>query len=305
MSTIRFLRTFVAAAHGGSFAAAADQVSLTQAAVGQQMRALEAELKTTLFDKTGRSMVLAPAGHLLLPRAVDLLAQYEALRRDLQNQEPIAGNLKLGSLITGMGLLSSTLTELKFLHPSLEVELRVQDQSKLMEDVISGELDAALVVERQWPDKPGLLWTQCYVETLTVIANSSIASADSTISSLFAGYPFIRFDRRTPTGAHIDKIMRGMQLVPQDFLELNSILSIVELVRKNVGFTMVPLLKNFDWESDPSLCVLHLPGRPVARRLGILESGRRSHITSVVREELLEQLQRMRPGGRLQNGVSS
>lgn len=305
MSTIRFLRTFVAAAHGGSFAAAADQVALTQAAVGQQMRALEAELKTTLFDKTGRNMLLTPAGHLLLPRALDLLGQYDAMRRDVQDQQPIAGTLKLGSLITGMGLLSTTLAELKFLHPSLEVELRVQDQSKLMEDVISGELDAALVVERQWPDKPGLLWTQCYTETLTVIANSSVAGYDTSIASLFASQPFIRFDRRTPTGVHIDKIMRGMHLVPNEFLELNSMLSIVELVRKNVGFTMAPLLKNFDWESDPGLCILHLPSRPVARRLGILESGRRSHITGVVREELLEQLRRMRPGGRLPGGTSA
>ncbi|MFJ2987800.1 LysR family transcriptional regulator [Collimonas sp. NPDC087041] len=297
MSSIRFLRTFVAAARGGSFAAAADQVALTQAAVGQQMRALEAELKRTLFDKTGRIMVLSPAGHLLLPRAESLLAQYDAMRREVQDQQQIAGSLKLGSLITAMGLLSTTLAELKLRHPDLEVELRVQDQARLTEGVISGELDAAMVVERQWPERPGVLWTPCYVETLTVIANSSVATHDTSIASLFAAHPFIRFDRLTPTGANIDRVLREMQLVPKEFLELNSLLSIVELVRKNVGFTMVPLLKNFDWENDPGLCVLHLPGRPVARRLGMLESGRRSHITGVVREELLEHLSRMKPRG--------
>ncbi|WP_343657313.1 LysR family transcriptional regulator, partial [Cupriavidus sp.] len=41
MSTIRFLRTFVSVADQGSFAAAAGQVALTQAAVSLQMRALE------------------------------------------------------------------------------------------------------------------------------------------------------------------------------------------------------------------------------------------------------------------------
>ena len=295
MSSIRFLRTFVAAARGGSFAAAADQVALTQAAVGQQMRALEAEMKKPLFDKTGRTMVLSPAGHLL-PRAEELLAQYETMRRDLQDQRQIAGTIKLGSLISAMGLLSSTLAQLKSLHPNLEVELRVREQMKLMEDVASGELDAAVVVERQWPDVPGLQWTPCYDESLTVIANSGIASSDTPIASLFATHPFIRFDRRTPTGARIDRILRRLQLVPKEFLELNSLLAIAELVRKNVGFTMAPLLKNFDWESDPALCVLQLPGRPVARRLGMLENGRRSHITGVVREEMLAHLRRMKPG---------
>lgn len=266
MSTIRFLRTFVAAARGGSFAAAADQVALTQAAVGQQMRALEAELKKTLFDKTGRTMTLSPAGHLLLPRAEALLAHYEAMRQDLQDQRQIAGTIKLGSLISAMGLLSSTLATLKSLHPNLEVELRVREQSRLAEDVMSGELDAAVVVERPWPDKPGLLWTPCYEETLTVIANSSIAALDTPIAGLFANHPFIRFDRRTPTGARIDRILRRLQLVPREFLELNSLLSIVELVRKNVGFTMAPLLNNFDWESDPDCACCSCPaGRlPVA-----------------------------------------
>lgn len=296
MSTIRFLRTFVAAAHGGSFAAAADQVALTQAAVGQQMRALEEELKRTLFDKTGRSMALSPAGHLLLPRAEDLLAQYDAMRREVQDQQQIAGTLRLGSLISAMGLLSSTLAGLKLLHPELKVELRVQDQVRLTEGVNSGELDAAMLVDRQWPEKA--LWTPCYSETLTVIAHSSIASHDTGIASLFAAHPFIRFDRKTPTGANIDRILHEMQLVPREFLELNSLLSIIELVRKNVGFTMAPLLRNFDWENDPGLCILHLPGRPVARRLGMLESGRRSHITSVVREELLAHIRRGRSGGR-------
>jgi DNA-binding transcriptional LysR family regulator len=294
MSTIRLLRTFVAAARGGSFAAAADQMALTQAAVGQQMRALEAEMKKKLFDKTGRTMALSPAGHLLLPRAERMLAEYESMRRELQDQRQIAGTIKLGSLITAMGLLSSTLAVLKSLHPDLEVELRVREQSRLLQDVLSGELDAAVVVERQWPQ--GLQWTRCYDEPLTVIANPSIATPDTSIASLFATQPFIRFDRRTQTGARIDRFMKRQQLVPREFLELNSLLAIAELVRKNVGFSVVPLLKNFDWESDSALRVLQLPGRPIARRLGMLENGRRSHITGVVRDEMLSQLTRMKPG---------
>jgi len=295
MSNIRFLRTFVAAARGGSFAAAAAQMALTQAAIGQQMRALEVEMNKTLFDKTGRTMSLSSAGYLLLPRAEALLVQYEALRRDLQDQQQIAGTIKFGSLISAIGLLSSTLAALKLLHPNLEVQLRVREHHQLMQDVVSGELDAAVITEGKWPDVPGLLWTPCYEETLTVIANSSIASRETSISSLFAGHPFIRFDRRTPTGARIDRTLRRLQLVPNEFLELNSLLAIAELVRKNVGFTMAPLLKNFDWESDPALCVLQLPGRPVARRLGMLENGRRSHITGVVREEMLAHLRRLKP----------
>lgn len=291
MSTIRLLRTFVAAAHGGSFTAAADRMALTQAAVGQQMRALETEMNARLFEKTGRSMALSPAGHLLLPRAEQLLLQFESMRGDLQRSpRQIGGTIKLGSLITAVGLLSSTVAELKLRHPGLEVVLRVREQQQLVQDVASGELDAAVVVQTKWPEVKGLRWTACYEEVLTVIANSSIADADTSIASLFAGHPFIRFDRRTQTGARVDRLLRRLRLVPREFLELNSLMAIAELVRRNVGFTIAPLLKNFDWENDPALTLLQLPGRPIARRLGMLEKGRRSHITRVVLEGMLAQL---------------
>jgi len=299
MSTIRLLRTFIAAAHGGSFTSAADRMALTQAAVGQQMRALEAEMNARLFEKTGRSMVLSPAGRLLLPRAEQLLMQYESMRGDLQ-QHPrqIAGAIRLGSLITAVGLLSGTVADLKLRHPGLEVVLRVREQQQLVQDVVSGELDAAVVVENKWPEVKGLLWTPCYEEPLTVIANSAIADADTPIASLFSQHPFIRFDRRTQTGARVDRLLRRLHLVPREFLELNSLMAIAELVRGNVGFTIAPVLKNFDWENDPALTLLPLPGRPIARRVGMLEKGRRSHVTRLVLEGMLAQLGRgrLRPG---------
>jgi len=59
MSNIRFLRTFIAVARYGSFAAAAEKVALTQAAVSMQMQSLEDDLKRPLFDRVGRRRMIA------------------------------------------------------------------------------------------------------------------------------------------------------------------------------------------------------------------------------------------------------
>lgn len=80
MSTIRFLRTFVAVADHGSFAAASEQVALTQAAVSLQMRALEMELRRELFDRGGRVVALNAGGRELLPQARRMLALYDEMR---------------------------------------------------------------------------------------------------------------------------------------------------------------------------------------------------------------------------------
>ncbi|MDG4870303.1 LysR family transcriptional regulator, partial [Guyparkeria sp. 1SP6A2] len=51
---IRELKTLVAVAQHGTFAAAGQQTGLTQAAVSAQMKRLEAELGVTLFERSGR-----------------------------------------------------------------------------------------------------------------------------------------------------------------------------------------------------------------------------------------------------------
>lgn len=56
------LRGFEAAARLGSFHQAAEELHLTQSAISQQIRSLEAFLEQPLFFRTGRSVVLTDAG---------------------------------------------------------------------------------------------------------------------------------------------------------------------------------------------------------------------------------------------------
>ena len=56
------LRGFEAAARLGSFHQAAEELHLTQSAISQQIRSLEAFLEQPLFFRTGRSVTLTDAG---------------------------------------------------------------------------------------------------------------------------------------------------------------------------------------------------------------------------------------------------
>jgi DNA-binding transcriptional LysR family regulator len=293
MTTIRLLRTFVAAAHGGSFTAAANKVALTQAAVGLQMRTLEAELKQSLFDKTGRTMTLSAAGRALLPRAERLLADVDALHRDVQDPQTIAGSVTIGVMISAMGLLSEALVELKMRHPGLDVHLRLCHPAVMPEQVRQGEFDVGLLVEPSKRDFDGLQWTLLYEEPIVMVASSAVATPRSDVARLVRTQPFLRFDRRTPTGARIEQTLRRRGLKPRDFIELNSVLSIVELVRQRAGVALVPLLKTFDWEHDPALCVLPISGRPAIRRVGMLEPAGGTPITRAVREQVQARLKRL------------
>lgn len=83
---------FEAAARLGSFTLAAAELNVTQSAISQRVRALEATLDTALFERTGRSITLTPAGRELLAGvtvALDHLASATASARRPLGAEPV------------------------------------------------------------------------------------------------------------------------------------------------------------------------------------------------------------------------
>ena len=109
---IRELRTFLAVARCGSFAAAGNKVGLTQSAVSAQIKNLETALGLRLFDRTGRSAYLNPAGLRAVPMAAQILEMFSLMGQP-ELLEDYRGELRIGAIGTVQtGLLPSVLLRL-------------------------------------------------------------------------------------------------------------------------------------------------------------------------------------------------
>ena len=75
---LRHLRYFVATAEAQHFTQAAEQLGMAQPPLSQQIRQLEAEVGTPLFDRKGRGVRLNDAGRAFLACAQDILQRADA-----------------------------------------------------------------------------------------------------------------------------------------------------------------------------------------------------------------------------------
>jgi LysR family glycine cleavage system transcriptional activator len=88
MLPLNALRSFDAAARRLSFAAAAEELGVTPAAVSVQVRRLEEWVGAPLFVRGHRSIALSPAGRKLAPRLTALFAEMQRLVSEVADRTP-------------------------------------------------------------------------------------------------------------------------------------------------------------------------------------------------------------------------
>ena len=298
MPSLRSLKSFVAVARCGSFAAAAAEVALTQAAVSLQMRNLEQEFKQVLFDRggqdgqSGRKAQLNAAGQALLPWAERMLALdaqlHEELRGAALRTDPMAGAYRIGAVVSAVAPLAHAVVALKQQHAALELKLVSGKSGELAEMVENGQLDAAVLVRGTGKTPAGLGWSALYEEPLVLLAQAD--GKKRSAAQLLAEQPFLRFDRSERTGVLLDKALRTLQAPVQEFLELNSIEALAELVRQRVGISLLPLLRRASWAQDPTLRVIALPELPLVRGIGLLyRREARGALTEAIVQQFAQQ----------------
>src|SRR5262245_2466893 len=127
----RQLRYFLTVAAERSFTRAATRLHVAQPGISQQIRQLEAELGTALFDRSATPVRPTPAGRAFLPHAQQALDATQAGRDALDHiRGVVTGRVSLGTIpgiphIDMAGLLAAFLIQ----HPHVEMTLREEHPS--------------------------------------------------------------------------------------------------------------------------------------------------------------------------------
>ncbi|WP_295856059.1 LysR family transcriptional regulator [uncultured Xylophilus sp.] len=288
MPSLRVLRTFLAVAAEGSFTAAAHRVALTASAVGLQMRTLEADLRRTLFTRHGKVVALNEHGRALLPVAAQMVALYDGVLHGAMADAPMAGTVRFGAVVSALARLVQATLALKGRHAALDLHVSSGKSDRLIAQVEAGEIDAAVVVQDPALRRPSLAWTPLYTEPMVLLAPAAWPATGARAA--VERHPFIRFARDEHTGQLVERTLRRLRARPQEFLELNSIEAIVDLVRSGLGVTVLPQLGDGTaWATDRRLRMAPIAQATEPRTLALvqLRTTPRSAVIAAVGQRLL------------------
>jgi len=163
--TVRQMQYFDALAQTLHFGRAAKLAGVSQPALSAQIAEMEERLSCPLFERGGKTVRMTDEALALRPRIERILADIRDVETTARRGRPsMEGRFRLGIIPTvAPYLLPHVLPEMKKQYPVLQLELREAVTASLVEDAVSGRLDAfiaalpldhpGLVTEELFPDR--------------------------------------------------------------------------------------------------------------------------------------------------------
>lgn len=240
---LRQLRYFRQIALSGSFSAASSLLHIAQPALSRQIHALERELGTQLFHRTGRGVLLTAAGQTLLHDCSLLLEEAELIGRRVRSfGNELAGEATIGlSPTIGRLLTLPLVTRVQADFPQLTLRIAEAFSGTLLEWLQNRRLDAAILYDA--PANAGVQCDWIAEEPLSIIGgrtNAPFPTGDEVPISALVGKAIA-----LPTPSHglrkmVDRhaARSGVKLDVQ--FEFDSLYATIALVRQGMALTILP-----------------------------------------------------------------
>ncbi|MGO4526723.1 LysR substrate-binding domain-containing protein [Microvirga sp. 2MCAF35] len=286
MITLRQLRYFETLARTKHFGMAADQCAITQPALSMQIKELERELGIDLVERRGNSVAITPAGQEIAQRADAILNQVRELSDYAhQHQGVLTGPLRLG-IIPSIApyLLPEILTEVARHYPALDLQIRETQTGALVEELVRGDLDAALLA---------LPIPQPQVETMALFDDRFLIAVQSEAAKGWAGGDL----RTRMEGERLLLLEEGHCLRDQALqfchianmqarkaLGAASLTTIMQMVAAGHGITLLPELCAQTEVDRQRVALIEFPENAPMRKVGLAwrrSSTRKSDFTAL------------------------
>ena len=242
---LELYRVFKEVAEAGNITAAAQTLFISQSAVSQSIKQLEAELQTRLFARNSRGVTLTADGRMLYEYVRSAMGLLETGEEKLsQSRDLQMGHLTIGAsdTVTSQFLLPY-LDRFHRQYPAIHIQIISGRSHKVLGLLQSGKVDIAFASTHQ---------EGASLETFPCLATHSIFVAGAEYPCDFdhvytleeiARFPLILLERKASSRLYLEKyfLQNGLHLNPE--IELGARSLLVDLAA--IGFGVAGVTEEF------------------------------------------------------------
>ena len=240
---MRTLRLLLDVALLQSISRAAAAHGITQSAVSQRIRQLEADLSVTLFDRSVRPLALTPAGEVFVDEARELVDRYEKLWEKVGklHADRLEGEVRVGAIYSaGIDLMQTLRDGFEAQHPGVRIVVDYKRPEEVDAAVRQGRCHVGIVsYPKRWP---GLTVRQLRDERMLVACppNHPLLNRKSVHAAELGDYPLVGFGSGLPAGRHLRRYLRRCGVSPSFTYEPDNIDTIKSMLAVGDQIAILP-----------------------------------------------------------------
>src|SRR3989442_4181317 len=289
--TVHRLELFLAVLDHGGVGRAAQACHISQPAVSEHLRGLEAHFGVRLVERHGQRIRPTAAARVVEPygrQALALLRTAEQAAGEVRGLR--AGSLTIGASTTpGTYLLPAALGRVHAAYPGVTLRLEISDTREIERSVAVGQLELGAVGEA--PVVPGLAAEPWVKDELVLVVprGHPFARRRAVTAQAIAGEPYIAREEGSSTRGVAERYLARLGVTPTPAMELGSTEAIREAVAAGLGVALVS--RHVVLARDRRIGGARLAGPPRARHPLVARrgAGARGPAAAAFRDLLFEQ----------------
>src|SRR5215467_2468487 len=238
--TFRQLRYFDAVAGHGHFGRGAAACGISQPALSMQIKELEEALGAVLIERGARQVRLTKFGEEAALRVRDILRSVDELGDFARASRGwLAGQLHIGMIPTiAPYLLPTVIGDLTRMHPDLDIHVREALTSRLIQELVEGRLDTAIVALPV--SEPSLTETALFSENFLLVRPGEDEGTPVPSSEKLREMRLLLLEEGHCFRDQALSFCNLQSLPPREILDASSLSTLVQMVGAGMGVTLIP-----------------------------------------------------------------
>lgn len=268
--TLKQLRYVDALSEHGHFGRAAEASAISQPALSMQIRDLEAELGTPLFERSARRVRMTGFGEEFAARARDILRAVDELSDMARaSRTELSGRLRLGVIPTiAPYLLPSVIQNLSRRYQGLDIRVRETVTPTLIQELGHGRLDAAIVALPV--SEPSVEEVPLFSEAFRLVRPASDASLPVPEREDLREMRLLLLEEGHCFRDQALSFCNMAAARPRDILDASSLTTLVQMVGAGIGVTLIPEMAVAVETRSANVVTTRLPEPQPQRTIGMI-----------------------------------